>query len=283
MRNVRSHLVIPDTQVKPGVDITHLRWIGQFIVDKKPDVIVHLGDHWDMPSLSSYDRGKKQMEGRRYKADVIAGNYAMEVLDGPLNEYNDRQKAAKHAQYTPEKHLLRGNHEDRIVRATECDAALDGTIGLHDLESPGWQVHDFLRRVKIDGVFYAHYFYNPNSGRPMGGMVSTRLKTLGYSFTMGHQQVYDIAVRDVPGGKQRGLVAGACYLHEEEYKGPQGNDHWRGIIWKHQVKNGNYSITEVDLDYLCWKYEGVELDEWKEIEDNPNAVYAPDSSTPVHA
>ena len=49
----RIHVVIGDTQVKPDVPIGHLRWIGQYIVDQfhKQDVsIIHLGDHWDMPS-----------------------------------------------------------------------------------------------------------------------------------------------------------------------------------------------------------------------------------------
>ena len=44
-----KHLVIPDTQVKPGQSLEHLRWAGQYAADKKPDVIIHIGDHWDMP------------------------------------------------------------------------------------------------------------------------------------------------------------------------------------------------------------------------------------------
>jgi len=45
-----SHLVIPDTQAKPGAPTKHLEWIGRYILDRRPDVVVHLGDHWDMPS-----------------------------------------------------------------------------------------------------------------------------------------------------------------------------------------------------------------------------------------
>ena len=59
-----KHMVIPDTQVKPGCPIEHLKWAGQYAVDKKPDVIVHIGDHWDMPSLSHYDKGTTSFEGR---------------------------------------------------------------------------------------------------------------------------------------------------------------------------------------------------------------------------
>ena len=68
-----KHMIIPDTQVKPGSSLKHLEWAGQYAVEKKPDVIVHIGDHWDMPSLSSWDVGKKSFEGRRYVHDVESG------------------------------------------------------------------------------------------------------------------------------------------------------------------------------------------------------------------
>ena len=82
--SMTTHLVIPDTQVKPGVPLDHLSWIGEYIVERKPDVVVHLGDHWDFPSLSAYDRGKKAMEGRRYTDDVDAGNEGMNLLTTPI-------------------------------------------------------------------------------------------------------------------------------------------------------------------------------------------------------
>ena len=49
------HIIIHDTQCKPGVSLDHLSWVGEHIAHRKPDVIVHIGDHWDMPSLSTYD------------------------------------------------------------------------------------------------------------------------------------------------------------------------------------------------------------------------------------
>lgn len=79
-----KHMVIPDTQVKPGVPMNHLTAAGNYIVRKRPDVIIHIGDHWDMASLSSYDRGKKAMEGRRVLADIQAGKDAMDLLLAPL-------------------------------------------------------------------------------------------------------------------------------------------------------------------------------------------------------
>lgn len=250
-------MVIPDTQVKPGVPTEHLTWIGQYILKRRPDTIVMLGDHWDMPSLSSYDRGKKAMEGRRYAADVAAGNAAIDLLVAPTRKWNMRRLAR--TTYEPRWVLLRGNHEHRIQRAIDDNAQLDGALSFDDLESPGWEVHDFLDVVKIDGVRYAHYFYNPNTGRPYAGEnIVTRLKTIGCSFTMGHQQGLRWANLPTISGIRNGLVAGSCYLHDEEYIGPQGNAEWRGVVACHQVEDGQYDPMPVSLDYLCREFEGAE-------------------------
>jgi hypothetical protein len=250
------HIVIPDTQVKEGVPNDHLQWIGRYIADEyvgKPVTIVHLGDHWDLPSLSSYDKkGGTKMEGRRYQADIAAGNWGFRLLDAPIT--------ALSGEWKPRKVFLFGNHEHRISRAVENDAQLEGMMSLRDCDTLDWERHDFLVPVTIDGVVYAHYFYNPMSGRPYAGEnLKLRLKTQGHTFTQGHQQTFDYAIRFVNGAAQHGLVVGACYQHDEDYKGPQGNAHWRGIIVKHQVEDGNYDIMPVSLDYLCRRYEGHRL------------------------
>lgn len=212
-----------------------------------------------MPSLSGYDKGKKSMEGRRYVADIKAGNDAFGLLTAPLDELNGRRRAQKGALWQPDLHLLRGNHEDRANRAAEQDAQLDGLVTCDDMLSPGWRVHPFLQILDLDGVWYSHYLYQPMTGRPYAGTIDNRLKSVGHSFTMGHQQTLLHGVRYVGAQQQHGLVAGACYLHDEDYKGPQGNAHWRGIIVCHEVEGGAYDPMFVSLDYLCRRFEGVRL------------------------
>lgn len=257
----RTHMVIPDTQAKPGAPTDHLGWIGQYAVERKPDELIHLGDHADMPSLSSYDKGKIQFEGRRYIKDIDAANEAFDILNEPIDRENRRLAKAKKAAMPMKKRILYGNHEYRINRAVENSSELDGTIGLFDLnyEDHGWEVHDFLRPVEVDGVFYAHYWYQPNNGRPISGTIENRLKNIGHTFTQGHLQTLMYGLRFVAGKSQHGLVAGACYLHSEEYKGFQGNAHWRGVIVKHEVEDGSYDPMFVSLDYLCRRYEGQSL------------------------
>ena len=123
-----THLVIPEGQVNPGQDLEFLYRIGQYMVEKKPDKVICLGDFADMPSLSSYDIGKKSFEGRRYNDDVAASVSAMEVLLEPLREFNTNAIRNKKRRYFPEMHLFLGNHEDRINRAVNDDPKLDGTI-----------------------------------------------------------------------------------------------------------------------------------------------------------
>jgi hypothetical protein len=257
-----THVVIPDTQVKDGVLTDHLRWAGLYVGDSLGDrknvTIIRLGDDHDMPSLSSYDRGKRASEGLRYRADIDAGNAGLALFDSSLKEASPRR-------WKPRKIKLRGNHEHRITRAADDAAFLEGTVTLNDLDDErlGWEVHEFLEPVDVDGVLYAHYFYNPNTGKPYGGQsVDTRLKTIGHSFTMGHQQGLLYGLRDTIRGRHHGLVAGSFYLHDEDYKGPQGNDHWRGIIVCNQVEAGMYDPLFVSMDYLCRRYEGVRLAEW---------------------
>lgn len=266
----RIHVVIGDTQTKEGVPLDHLTWIGQYIVDQfagQPDVtLVHVGDHADMPSLSSYDKGKKSMEGRRYKKDVDVANAAWALLNEPLQKHNRSRRKSGKKQWLPEKFITLGNHENRINVAVELDAQLEGVISTDDLNFAkyGWKVIPFLEVLWLNGVAYSHYFYNIKTGKPLSGdNLLPRLKTIGHSFTMGHQQGKQTADRFVGQKQQRGLVLGSTYLHEEKYMGPQADgSYWRGIVVCHNVNDGQYDLMEVSLEYLCKRYTGKTIEEF---------------------
>lgn len=256
MSNVK-HLVIPDIQAKPGVPLNQCGWIGQYIAEKKPDVVINLGDHCDMTSLSSYDRGKLDFEGRRFENDVEASNLANDLLMDPLYNSDHWENCTTH--------ILYGNHEARIDRFVQDNPELSGFVSKEALGYEDYydNVHEFLVPVTIDGVMYAHYFYNPANGRPYAGMIQTKLKNVGVSFTQGHKQGIDYGMRDLNNGtRQHGLVAGSCYLHKEKYLGPQGHDHWNGIVMKYGVTKGDYDIKVVSLDSLCQRYEGMTLNKF---------------------
>jgi hypothetical protein len=249
----KKHLIIPDTQVKPGVKLGHLEAAGNYIVEKQPDVIVHLGDHWDMPSLSSYDEGLEGFDQRDYHEDIHAGSLGMELLLGPLEAYNKGRKK----QYIPKMVFLMGNHEFRVNRFTEKanQARFRSVVSTEDFYLDPWKVYPFLKPVTIDGIVYCHYFQVPSTGRAYGGNAHYKLTKLKFSYVMGHVQIKDSAQEYLANGKViRGLQAGAFYQHEERYLGHQGNHHWRGLHVLHEVHRGNYDHMEVSLKFLLGRY-----------------------------
>ena len=238
---------IPDTQVKDGISLDHLTWCGKYLAEKEPDVIVQGGDFADLPSLSDYDKGKKSYEGRRYRKDVDAAHRGMDRLLNPM---------LKKRHYKPRRILTLGNHEERILRAIESDAKLDGTIGLQDLQykEAGWQVVPYLKPIKVGGVHFAHYFPSGVMGRPCT-TARKIISTYHTSCVAGHQQGLDVAYADkADGGRITAIIAGSFYQHSEKYLTPLGNQHWRGIVILHQVRNGSFDPMFVSMDYLKRKF-----------------------------
>lgn len=237
----KRYIIIPDCQVKPGVPLDYLHHIGKYISDQNPDVVVNLGDFADMPSLSSYDRGKKSFEGRRYKKDIEAVHKGLSILS-----YYVSQTGA-------EAHMLYGNHENRITRAVENQPELDGVIGLDDLqyELYRWKTHDFLKPVQLDGICFSHYFVSGVMGRPIV-TAQTLLNRKHQSCIAGHQQGKQIAYATRADGRTiTGIIVGSAYAHDEDYLGPQANKHWRGIVVLNEVKEGTFDEMFVSLDYLA--------------------------------
>lgn len=248
-------LVLPDVQAKPGVDFSFLARIGQYALDKRPDVIVCIGDFADLPSLSSYDRGKKSFEGRRYKRDVEAAQFAMQAFLGPIEAFN---KTARRP-YKPRMVLTLGNHEARISRAVEDDPKLDGILSIDDLayKEYGWEVYPFLEVVIVEGAAFSHYFTTGVMGRP-AGTAQAQLKKAGMSCFAGHQQGKQITYGyRADGSTITSIVSGSCYEHQENYLGPQGNRHWRGFWMLHDVRDGSFDEMAVSLSFINQRYPHI--------------------------
>lgn len=255
MTTQRRHFILPDTQVRPGVPTDHMEWVGKAIKEYQPDVLVHLGDHWDFSSVSRHSNpGSLDKEGQRIQKDIEAGNEALQRLEDAMDGYKPKRKI-----------LLRGNHCERLQAYINNNPAIEGAIGFHLLNDKelGWEVvpyfHGSPRAVEVDGVHYAHYFANPMTGKAINGSIQNRLAKIGSSFVQGHQQgLLQGNVQYATGKIQHGIVAGSCYIHDEEYKG-MANAHWRGVVVLNEVRDGQFCEMPLTLDYLCRKYEGRSL------------------------
>jgi len=250
-------LVLPDVQSKPGNDFTFLTAVGNYIYEKKPDIIVCLGDFADMAALSSYDVGTKSFEGRRYKADIEAAHEAMETMLSPTKAGNQRAVKNHRERYAPRYILTLGNHENRINRCINVDSKLDGTISIEDLKYKeyGWEVYDFLEVVVVNNIAFSHYFTSGVLGRPCTSAQMVLAKK-HMSCVAGHQQGLQFATAyRGDGHRLTSIIAGSCYEHNEDYMGPQGNHHFRGIVMLNDVTpEGEFDLMPVSLRYLKSKY-----------------------------
>lgn len=250
----KNILVIPDTQIRPDNFERNFRLmlsLGKLIVDWRPDVVVHIGDHYDFHSLSQYDfkrDNKITFNGDEVRADLEVGRLGMDLLLEDLYSLQDQQRRNGKKIYRPEMHFTIGNHEQRITRFPE----LKGLVTYeHLFEGTPWTVHDFLKPIEIEGVHFVHYAYNPLSGKPIGGTAEYRLNKLKLSFVQGHEQTFKYAQEFLNDGRKiSALVGGACYLHDEPYKGYQGNNHFRGCFKLHNVSDGMYDLEQVSVERL---------------------------------
>jgi len=161
--------------------------------------------------------------------------------------------------YKPRMILTLGNHENRITRYVEANAALDGKLALSDLPYDRWEVHPFLRPVAVDGILYSHFFPQGPDGQVFQNTrgapsAKAQVQRLLQSATAGHKPGLNHHVHQSFLRQQHGLIAGSFYQHDESFHTPQGNAYWRGIVVKHDVIKGAYSPMFVSLDYLLRRY-----------------------------
>jgi hypothetical protein len=256
----KKFFVIPDIQAKPGIDMKYIHCIGEYGLAKKPTHWIMLGDWADMPSLSSYDKGRRSYEGARYKNDIEASITAMEILLDPMKKYNRAQKALGLPLYEPIMIMLLGNHEDRINRATQLDPMLYGTISTDDLKFRefGWEVHDFLEVVVLDGIAFSHYFVTGLMSKACG-TAQQQLTKMHMSCIAGHQQGRQVVTtRRADGRLMTSMIVGSAYDYDMDYLGRQANRHWRGVLMLHNILDGEFDEVCVPTEYLKKRYgQGV--------------------------
>ena len=239
-------LVIADTQVDAESPTEHLEALSHYIWKHKPKHIVHIGDHWDFPSLSHY-ASMLDRENSRLKSDMDAGSSALSLIMAETNRHNDKDKKKK---YEPSTHFIMGNHEYRLTRYLELNPILEGYFDLEEyITSQGWEVHKFLEPLWVDGICFMHYMPNAASGRPVGGGIENKLNKFPHSFVHGHQQQFQFGRRQNLEGKPHfGVCAGSFYMHDEGYRGAN-NTEIRGFVHLKAFEN-RYGFSDHDVQFV---------------------------------
>lgn len=239
-------LIIPDVHAHPDYSNERMAWLGEYILEEKPETIVCLGDFADMPSLSSYDKGTRSFEGRRYKRDVESSLQAQDFLFAPINDYNRMRSKNKKQQYNPYKVMVLGNHcQGRIEKVTQIHPELHGTISVDDLKyKEAWDdVVAYKDIAFVEGFAISHYFVSGLMGRPIGGENAAKalLAKQGMSSIAGHSHLLDYAIRTRADGKKMMGLVGGCYVHPDMVEGWNANTAalwWNGVTMLRGVDSG---------------------------------------------
>ena len=254
MAEPRKHCFIGDVQDSPERPKEHLRHAGNYIAAKRPHVIVQVGDLGDFPSLSSYDKGKKAIEGKRLSKDWDSFRRAVDELERPYLKLRG---------YRPRKIYCEGNHEYRIKRYASDNPQLDTVPDvLAEMKSRGWEAYPYLHAAEADGVRYCHLFARTSTGRvtdssqKFGAPTAlAQAKANMVSCVAGHKPGFDYALLPTADRTIHSLIAGSFYSHDEDYMTVQGNRYWRGIVMLHRVQHGEFDLCQVGIDFLRERYK----------------------------
>jgi len=175
---VRKVLAIGDTHWQPGMDFEHMKWIGRFAAEARPDNVVHIGDALDLESCEMHSAAGSGSQVKRptFMEDIDAGHEALNTYHAeiPIGEIPHD--------------IVFGNHEYRAWRMEEMAPNLAGTLTL--------QIEQLFARYRWKTTPYKHWLFMEGCGfthvpmsimgKPIGGRYPEN--TIGNQST--HSVVY---------------------------------------------------------------------------------------------
>lgn len=248
-------LLVGDPHSSPDTDNRRFDWLGRMILEVAPDMVVCMGDFTDLNSLSSYDRGKKTGEGRRYALDIAAAIDANTRVFSPMRDFNAHRRNIRKAQFRePRFIMLYGNHEDRINRAINSSPELAGKISLEDLEYAkfGWDCVPYRTPVQIEGIWFNHFFPSGVKGEAISGftLANSLLAKNFASSIVGHSHLFDHAIRSKPDGQA--IIGLSCgwYGEQATYEDATQAYWWAGVNLLRDVHDGVYDLEQFSMERI---------------------------------
>lgn len=227
-------------------------WLGDFLYDLKPDVVIDLGDGADMRSLNTYDT--------RYPQAIITQSY-----EADIECYNDSQRRLREKFKTLRRKRpywigFEGNHENRIKKAIANDPRLEGSkygVSFSHLNTKQWfdDYHGYENSAPAiatyENIDFAHYFSAGNFGSAMSGKhhAYTLLQNRHRSSVCGHSHKRGIYFEDQAGIV--GAVVGCMKGKDEGWAGQSNHAWWKGVVVMREVDgSGSFEPEFISLKQL---------------------------------
>ena len=253
-------LVVGDCHVSTEEDLSRFDYANELIMEKRPDIIVLMGDFVTLNCLSFWDKDKRQrMEGRRYHEEIANANKALDMMFHGLYEEKNRLRKNKKKLYIPDIIYLEGNHEDRLNRYLEVDPIFQGQVGIaQDLRLVERAISwiDYRDYYYYNGIGFTHIPHN--AVRPVSGKyhVFKAMDCTIQSVVYGHTHKLETACRHVPGmvHLQQVLSCGGYFDEDEEYTNGMLTNYWKGLILLNNYKEGRFDMETYSLGRLRRMY-----------------------------
>ena len=154
-------LVIGDAHDSPHIpDKSRFTWIGKYINETRPDVVIQIGDFMTADSVSAHT-GNHTLAGKTkpiFEDDIRSFRLALDALDSEIK-------------YNPQKHCTLGNHERRIYLYEDEHPEVAGKLSC-DLDlafrSKHWEYSPYGQPTFYGGVAFLHAAIN-RLGKTFGG------------------------------------------------------------------------------------------------------------------
>ena len=248
IKECQTVLTIGDTHTTDTQDLSRFNLLNKFILDKRPDVIIFMGDFLTLQCLSAWDANKRAlMEGKRYYKEIAAGNEALDMT-------------FKNVEYGPEVVFIEGNHEDRLTRYLEKDPTFAGAVSVpKDLKlvERGITFIPYREYYQINGVNFTHIPFN--KVREIGGVNICRKasQVTVSSVVFAHTHNAELAHVWKPGMPhlQDIYCCGAFFEEIEKYMEGRISEYWRGLSLLNMWKEGRYDVESFSLGRLDKMYD----------------------------
>lgn len=252
----KTYVVFSCYHASPENSNERADWLGQFLWDIKPDVVVDLGDGADMKSLNSYDtRYPQAIVSQSYEEDIESYNESMDLM-----RYRFKVSKKKRPFFVG----LCGNHESRITTAIKHDPRLEGSkygVSFSHLNTDKWFDEYYKYEnggpaiATYDNIDFAHFFSSGNFGTATSGKhhAHTLLSNRHRSSICGHSHKRGVYFEDQAG--ICGLVAGCMKGGPEGWAGQAQKDWWTGIVVLREVDGtGKFEPQFISLKALKREY-----------------------------
>lgn len=185
-------VVLPDTHC-PDHSIMSWNAVGQFIIDFKPDYLIHLGDLCDFTSLSHF-RVASEKELRGFQFEVAETNKWLDEIDVIVPKRCRKVITLGNHDQRPE--IYRLNNWDATARKLMGVDHLEGAPQLFRLKERGWKVIPHGGTFKLGKALFTHgYFTNKYHAQKT---VTRFFKNIYYGHTHDHQSHTIVGMDGLP-------------------------------------------------------------------------------------